>query len=63
MQDWVNPKVTRCTLKNKNADGSLIFNVIIEDADTESKYIHTRDIKVIPSGNTFIISDILEYDN
>lgn len=62
-QDWVNPKVTHCQLKNKNADKSFIFNVIIEDADNQAKYKHTRAIKVIPSGNTFLIDDILEYDN
>ncbi|MES2278251.1 MAG: hypothetical protein V4592_19630 [Bacteroidota bacterium] len=62
-QDQVNPKITHFQLKNKNADNSFIFNVIIEDADTEDKYVHTRDVKVIAKGNTFVISDILEYDN
>jgi hypothetical protein len=62
-QDWVNPKVTHCQLKSKNADKSFIFNVIIEDADTQNRYIHKRDIKVIPSGNIFLIDDVLEYDN
>jgi len=61
-QDTIDPKVTRCELKKENADKSLVFNVVIEDADTESKYVHKRDIKIIPSGTTFLIDDILEYD-
>jgi len=61
-QDTIDPKVTRCELKKENADKSLVFGVVIEDADTENKYVHKRDIKVIPWGNTFLIDDILEYD-
>lgn len=61
-QDTVDPKVTQCGLKKENADRSLVFGVVIEDADTENKYVHARDIKIIHSGNTFLIDDILEYD-
>lgn len=65
-QDWFNIAVTRCELQNKTLDNGYMFNVIIEDLHDEgelpSEYQHKRDIKVIPSGDSFLIDDILEYD-
>ncbi len=51
-------KVTHCDLKNKLAEG-FVFNVVIEDLDAKKKY--NRDIKVIPSADTFLIDDVMEY--
>lgn len=65
-QDWGKLKVTQCNFKNKAADNSLVYSVIIEDEpnsyDKPEDLKHKRDIKVIHSGNTFLIDDILEYD-
>ncbi|WP_052496348.1 hypothetical protein [Pedobacter lusitanus] len=57
-QDYGLIKVTHCELKNKIGD-NFIFSVVIED--TESKIKHNRDIRLIPSGSTFLIDDIMEY--
>jgi len=66
-QDWFILKVTRCELQRKIPGNAYMFSVIIEDmhdkGETLSEYRHKRDIKVIPSGNSFLIDDILEYDN
>ena len=57
-QDWGLIKVTQCDYKTTEK-GQLIFSVII--SDTENKLNYPRDIKVIPSGKSFLISDVLEY--
>ena len=59
-QDWVTIKVTDCTLKNKTAHGDYIFQTIVEDMGPKVKY--NRKVKVICSGNKFLIDDVLEYD-
>ena len=58
-QDWGLIKVTQCDYKTTEK-GQLIFSVII--SDTENKLDYHRDIKVIPSGKSFLISDVLEYN-
>lgn len=59
-QDWVTIKVTDCTLKNKTAHGDYIFHTIVEDMGPKVKY--NREVKVIRSGNKFLIDDVLEYN-
>jgi hypothetical protein len=59
-QDWVTIKVTDCTLKNKTAHGDYIFQTIVEDIGPKVKY--NREVKVIRSGNKFLIDDVLEYN-
>jgi hypothetical protein len=59
-QDWFTIKVTNCTLKNKTIHGDYIFQTIVEDIGPKVKY--NRDIKVIRSGKSFLIDDVLEYN-
>ncbi len=59
-QDWVKISITNCTLKsNLSTDSTMVFDVMIEDKEAKAKY--KRDIKVIKSGDSFLIDDILEY--
>jgi hypothetical protein len=59
-QDWVKISVTNCELKSDaSTDSSMIFDVLLEDKEAKAKY--KRDIKVIKSGNSFLIDDVLEY--
>jgi hypothetical protein len=62
-QDWVNPKITYCNLKSRTANKSFVFKLTIKDTDPEGQYLHQREIKVIPSANSFLIDDILEYND
>jgi len=59
-QDWNTIKITDCTLKNKIANGGYIFKTVVEDIEAKAKY--NRDVKVIRSGKTFLIDDVLEYN-
>lgn len=52
-------KVTQCDFKKKMGS-SYMFETVI--TDTESNVSYKRDIRVIPSGNSFLIEDILEYN-
>jgi hypothetical protein len=52
-------EVTRCTFIKK-IGAAYVFETIIRD--TEAKIDYKRDIKVIPSGNVFLIEDVLEYN-
>ncbi|HCA09622.1 hypothetical protein [Chryseobacterium sp.] len=52
-------EVTRCVFIKKIGDAYLFETVI---TDTEAKINYKRDIKVIPSGNSFLIADVLEYN-
>lgn len=52
-------KVTGCIFKEK-IGAAYIFETII--TDTEAKIDYKRDIRVIPSGNSFLIEDVLEYN-
>jgi hypothetical protein len=59
-QDWVKISITNCTLKSDlSTDSTMVFDVMIEDKEAKAKY--KRDIKVIKSGDSFLIDDILEY--
>jgi hypothetical protein len=59
-QDWVKISITNCTLKgDMSTDSTMVFDVIIEDKEAKAKY--KRDIKVIKSGNSYLIDDVLEY--
>lgn len=58
-QDWGKVKVTSCELKSSPSEGIYIFDVTLDDAEFKAKY--KRDIKVIKSGNSFLIDDVLEY--
>ena len=59
-QDWQSIKVSKCELKSKTAEGAYLFESIIEDIGPNMKY--KRDIKVIPTDKSFLISDVLEYN-
>jgi hypothetical protein len=52
-------KVTHCVFKKK-IGASYVFETVI--TDTEAKIDYKRDIRIIPSGNSFLIEDILEYN-
>lgn len=57
-QDWVNIKVAKCELSPLKLKNTYLFDTIIEDLP--SKVTYKRDIKVIKSGDSFLISDVLE---
>ncbi|MCT2563981.1 hypothetical protein [Chryseobacterium herbae] len=52
-------EVTQCVFIKKTGNAYLFETVI---TDTEAKINYKRDIKVIPSGNSFLIADVLEYN-
>ena len=58
-QDWETIKVTKCELSPIELKEGYLFETIIEDLP--SKTIYKRDIKVIQSGKSFLIADVLEY--
>jgi hypothetical protein len=60
-QDWVKIKVNKCELSPLKLKQGYLFETTIEDVGATSKTIYKRDIKVVPSGNSFLISDVLEY--
>lgn len=60
-QDWVKIKVSKCELSAAKLEEGYLFATIIEDVGATSKTVYKRDIKVIPTGNSFLISDVLEY--
>lgn len=60
-QDWVKIKVIKCELSHVKLKESYIFETLIEDVGATTKTIYKRDIKIVPSGNTFLIADVLEY--
>lgn len=57
-QDWENIKVAKCELSPMKLNEGYLFETIIEDSPSKSTY--KRDIKVIKSGKSFLISDVLE---
>jgi len=59
-QDWTKIKVKKCELSPMKLKEGYLFETIIEDVGA-TKTLYKRDIKVIPSGNFFLISDVLEY--
>ena len=58
-QDWETIKVTKCESSPIELKEGYLFETIIEDLP--SKTIYKRDIKVIQSGKSFLIADVLEY--
>ncbi|MFH7019255.1 hypothetical protein [Flavobacterium sp. FlaQc-47] len=57
-QDWNKISVTSCLLMNTTKDNGCLFRVVLKDV--VSKEVFKRDIKVIPSGKSFLIADVLE---
>ncbi len=57
-QDWENIKVSKCELSPMKLKEGYLFETIIEDLPSKGTY--KRDIKVIKSGKSFLISDVLE---
>ncbi len=57
-QDWENIKVAKCELSPIKLREGYLFETIIEDLPSKATY--KRDIKVIKSGKSFLISDVLE---
>ena len=60
-QDWVKIKVNKCELSPVKLKEGYLFETTIEDVGATTKTIYKRYIKVIRSGNSFLISDVLEY--
>lgn len=60
-QDWGNIKVTKCELLSKT-DNSYTFKILIEDVGEGHEAKYHRDFTVIIQKNSFLISDIKEYD-
>jgi hypothetical protein len=60
-QDWVKIKVNKCELSPLKLKEGYLFETMIEDVGATTKTTYKRDIKVVPSGNSFLISDVLEY--
>ncbi|MCF6142559.1 hypothetical protein L1S34_14800 [Flavobacterium sp. K77] len=58
-QDWGKIEITKCNLLSES-DDSYIFQTIL--SDTEFKTDYKRDIKIIKSGNSFLIDDVKEYN-
>jgi hypothetical protein len=57
-QDWENIKVAKCELSPVKLKEGYLFETVMEDLP--SKVTYRRDIKVIKSGSSFLISDVLE---
>ena len=57
-QDWETIKVAKCELSPLKLKEGYLFETMIEDLP--SKTIYKRDIKVIKSGESFLIADVLE---
>jgi hypothetical protein len=60
-QDWTKIKVKKCELSPVKLKEGYLFETTIEDVGATTKTIYKRDIKVVPSGSSFLISDVLEY--
>lgn len=58
-QDWGEIEVTQCNLLLQD-ENSYVFQTTI--SDTELKTDYKRDIKIIASGDAFLIDDVKEYD-
>ncbi|MDV7699362.1 hypothetical protein N6B72_20785 [Chryseobacterium soli] len=59
-QDWGLIKVIKCAPLISTNEKVFWFKTTIYD--TENKLKYNRDIKVIPSGKSFLIADVLEYN-
>ncbi|MEA9415374.1 hypothetical protein [Flavobacterium sp. PL02] len=58
-QDYGKIKVSSCKLLYVIKDKGFVFETIIKDLTFKTSY--KRDIKVIPSGKSFLIADVKEY--
>ena len=58
-QDFGKIKVATCDLTESLKD-TIVFKVVIDDLDAKAHY--KRDIKVVPAGKSFLIADVLEYN-
>ncbi len=58
-QDWTKIKVSKCTLSSKKIDEGYLFETVITDVGVAD---YKRDIKVVKSGDNFLIADVLEYE-
>jgi len=56
-QDWDHISVEKCTLESSSVN-DFIFNVIILDNGFKTRY--PRKIKVVKTGNQFLIADVKE---
>jgi len=59
-QDWNTIKVTDVQLKNKLENGGYLFKIVVDDIEAKAR--NNRDVKVIRSGKSFLIDDVLEYN-
>jgi hypothetical protein len=59
-QDWTKIKVTKCELSPLKLKEGYLFETEIGDIGTVTT-TYKRDIKVVSSGNSFLIADVLEY--
>jgi hypothetical protein len=60
-QDWTKIKVMKCELSPLKLKQGYLFETTIEDVGATTKTTYKRDIKVVSSGNSFLIADVLEY--
>lgn len=58
-QDYGKIKVSSCKLLYISKDKGYVFETIIKDLTFKTSY--KRDIKIIPSGKSFLIADVKEY--
>jgi hypothetical protein len=58
-QDWMKIEVTQCNLLSEN-DDTYVFQTILSDTGFKTDY--KRDIRIIKSGNSFLIDDVKEYN-
>ena len=57
-QDWSQISVADINFKGKNSSQAYLYEVVIEDLDFKVKY--NRELKLVTSGSTFKIEDVLE---
>lgn len=58
-QDWGKIEVSKCNLLLEKGD-TYVFRTILNDTDFKTDY--KRDIRIIKSGNSFLIDDVKEYN-
>ncbi len=59
-QDYGKIKVSSCKCISNTPDSVYVFKSTISDSQFKIDYV--RDIKLVPSGDTFLVADILEYN-
>jgi hypothetical protein len=58
-QDWGKIEITKCNLVVEN-DDTYVFQTVLRDTDFKTDY--KRDIRIVKSGNSFLIDDVKEYN-